>query len=446
MHHFPFFKRDADTGTCSYLATPSKVVFHHIPKTAGSTFRAFLESLYGPGEACPAETVAELEALTDDELGRYKLYAGHFSFGSLMKCLPDAIWITFLREPNERVISQYYNHADESRVPAHWNRRISESPKWSAYMNGIRGNTLEEWISNPLAEALVCNRQVQAFLPNSIRVRVKDWSKHDRQLLEIAKDNLRTKFAFYGIQEQFSESLLLFCATFGLLPLEDYGAYTTNLNENRHEKSSESGRYPVSEVVTHELDRKNSMDWELYRFAGQLFAERVEGVSDLDLEEHRQTQLTGALVRGLLKPLPRGVTRISVDGDLGLKGFHALEMSGETPFRWSGADKTSTIEFLRELDGVITISVEVLAYMSVEQQLGISVLLDGVSANHQLVPAEGMWRLVVEVPRKSWTGTYHKLVLSVPGVPERSDGRGARLLGLAVSRVAFEGEGLCSTD
>ena len=62
-----------------------KFLFHHIPKTAGSTLRGILNTFFKDFEVCPAETVEELNALTNKEFSKFRLFAGHFSYGAIEK-------------------------------------------------------------------------------------------------------------------------------------------------------------------------------------------------------------------------------------------------------------------------------------------------------------------------------------------------------------------------
>ena len=99
MINFPNFIRSENNLEGEFLKKSPKFLFHHIPKTAGSTMRGILNSLFKSNEVCKAETVEELSSVKNFD--KYKLFAGHFSFGSIEKHLSDAIWMTFLREPND---------------------------------------------------------------------------------------------------------------------------------------------------------------------------------------------------------------------------------------------------------------------------------------------------------------------------------------------------------
>lgn len=98
------------------ISNQVELVSLHIPKTAGTSFRNILKDVYGPGH------VARLDIRRNTELNGKKLNSsklksgikvihGHFSYQKLIEQFDikeDTPVITWLREPAERVISNYY--------------------------------------------------------------------------------------------------------------------------------------------------------------------------------------------------------------------------------------------------------------------------------------------------------------------------------------------------
>lgn len=76
----------------------------HIPKTGGHTLRAVLSAVYGDA-LCPAENWSELAKV---DVSKYRVFIGHFGYEQAHKTFGDADFITFLREPNERLLSLYH--------------------------------------------------------------------------------------------------------------------------------------------------------------------------------------------------------------------------------------------------------------------------------------------------------------------------------------------------
>ena len=85
-----------DYNSKNYKAVDTdKFLFHHIPKTAGPTFRGILENFYLHNEVCHSETPKELQKSFQDGFGFYKLFGGHFSYGSIRNFLGNSVWVTF---------------------------------------------------------------------------------------------------------------------------------------------------------------------------------------------------------------------------------------------------------------------------------------------------------------------------------------------------------------
>jgi len=437
MNYFPQFLRAADDFSGQYLKDGTQLLFHHIPKTAGSTMRGILESLVKPEQVCPAETVQELDAIPRDEIHRYRIFAGHFSYGAINKVLPDAVWITFLREPNERVISQYHNHLNDDRIPDDWKRRVDENPEWKKYKEEISGCSLEEWITHPnkWANSITCNRQVQAFLPQDMRVAVEDWSIYDENLVKIAKKNLESRFAFVGIQEYFDLSFTLFSATFGLIPLSDFESFTTNLNSNK----KFGRRYDVDERLGNLLTKRNRMDWELYEFGVKLFLSRLNTMMRHYVSEERTVRMAKYLHE--CESPSKSTWRI--DEVLGVKGFYTQEHGAGRVFRWTGADKVSVIEIDKHLsaDKQYRVELSALAFIDNSVPDTLSITFDGVEI--ELTKYRKNWlrsgTTISFVTEKNSIndGRYHRMELSSNLVSEDAERKDARMLGVAVHKITI---------
>ena len=94
----------------------------HIPKTAGTSFRLILESVYGSNEVMRVDLPIDdpklkvnKEDYNSDRLPKAKVIHGHFNYELLSSevRLPDQVPIvTWVRDPVERVISNYFYLSD----------------------------------------------------------------------------------------------------------------------------------------------------------------------------------------------------------------------------------------------------------------------------------------------------------------------------------------------
>ena len=86
----------------------------HLPKTAGTTLAQLLRYHYSGGAfmgagnvlSRPDEAEPRLQAIARKPAIRAA--SGHVSFGLAEQVLPDATFVTILREPVARTLSQYY--------------------------------------------------------------------------------------------------------------------------------------------------------------------------------------------------------------------------------------------------------------------------------------------------------------------------------------------------
>lgn len=86
-----------------------RVVFVHIPKTAGTTFNTILEPFLSGLPRCPEYRLPRLSSLEPDKLRQYQVFSGHFPYAIFSEILfPQGfIGLTFLREPIARTISNF---------------------------------------------------------------------------------------------------------------------------------------------------------------------------------------------------------------------------------------------------------------------------------------------------------------------------------------------------
>ena len=85
-----------------------KVIFLHIPKTAGQSIHTALVNSFGQDAVCPARVNDQLYPLSIAELNRYQVFSGHLDW-SLLDCVKGPRYIfTVLREPRDRILSFYF--------------------------------------------------------------------------------------------------------------------------------------------------------------------------------------------------------------------------------------------------------------------------------------------------------------------------------------------------
>jgi hypothetical protein len=96
-----------------------KIVFLHIPKTAGQSVHEALVAAYGAEAVCPARVNEQLYELSIEQLNRYRVVSGHLDW-SRLDCIQGPKFVfTVLREPRDRILSFYfYLREQASRLSA----------------------------------------------------------------------------------------------------------------------------------------------------------------------------------------------------------------------------------------------------------------------------------------------------------------------------------------
>jgi hypothetical protein len=85
-----------------------KIIFLHLPKTAGQTVHETLLECFGEGAVCPARFNDDLRKMSISDINRYSIFSGHMDW-SLLDCVKGHRYVfTVLRRPLDRILSFYF--------------------------------------------------------------------------------------------------------------------------------------------------------------------------------------------------------------------------------------------------------------------------------------------------------------------------------------------------
>jgi galactose-3-O-sulfotransferase len=242
------------------LAEPLLVLLH-IPKTAGMTLAGILQYVYGDafrggvGESRflpdsrrmpnvfsrPEHVEGRLRSLR--KKGTVRALSGHLTLGWADRLPANSRWVTVLRDPVERTLSQYYYFVDPPS-------RRSGRPG---------AGFVPPWLPAPspsltLDEALT----ERGYIPPNLQTRmicglVSPYDPLPDGALEQAKRNLDERFAYIGTTERFTEFLALLNLELGW-PTVAYRRSNTNPKRPKQEDLPAETRRLVEE--RNELDRE----------------------------------------------------------------------------------------------------------------------------------------------------------------------------------------------
>lgn len=247
---------------------PRVLLFGHIPKTAGSTMKTILWRQYG-AEQVFFSMDPKYHRRRFDELAA-RLQAGHppvqvvvshagYGFHQLLPAGYEYPYFTFLRDPIERVLSNYYFFLDQGKIPA--------------------DTSLERFVYEFLKPG--CNMQTSYlsgyFLACHLEGKLPEQDAFTPQLLERAKANLQAHQVI-GLTEAFDTSLLLLRRAFGWSWWRMLYV-STNVGRKKPPRAS------IPPQVMEAVYAQNELDLELYAFGKKCFEAQC---AQLDLEAERR--------------------------------------------------------------------------------------------------------------------------------------------------------------
>ena len=96
----------------------------HIPKTGGTSFTDILIANFKPSESSFSRLVHEFVKIPPEVIANYKAISGHYYYNITPFTRRTPIYITMLRDPVERTISDY---AQMRRSAPHYGHQLANS-------------------------------------------------------------------------------------------------------------------------------------------------------------------------------------------------------------------------------------------------------------------------------------------------------------------------------
>ena len=235
------------------------VVFHHIPKTAGTTLNDILLRQYATGtmfylHGDKKESISRFKELSAEKKMKYRLIYGHQTIGVIDE-LDNPQMLTVFRDPIDRVVSLYYF---ARRNKEHVMHKLTNEHSLERFLgDGIH----KEWAE--------CNNGQFHSIKRLLNSRHFDGGNGTE--LERLKRILEKQVVF-GILEKFDESILLF---------QERLKWTHALYYLKKNVTDRTREYPG--VVTQSIVAHNALDMDLYEFAKNQFEKQIESQDKANL-------------------------------------------------------------------------------------------------------------------------------------------------------------------
>jgi hypothetical protein len=244
--------------TMGKQAKSELIIFVHIPKTAGTSLRGIIEknfkkdAIFTVDGRNPQKSIALFNNLSSDKKLHFSLVQGHVEFGALRPSHEQIKYITFVRNPVERVLSYYsYILSDTYRRPQ---AEIAAGMPFKDYLL-----SKYDW--------QIDNHQTRMIAGNV----PPEYGACTSEVLERAKANLASHFEFVGIADLFDRSVLAMSKSLG---------WNTPFYKRLNATKKRISKKGIGQEELNIIVNENRFDWELYQFA----TSRFEGM-------HRKSRL-----------------------------------------------------------------------------------------------------------------------------------------------------------
>lgn len=338
--------------TLEYHRADDEVVcFLHIPKAGGTTLQAILQANFSKSETL---RVPFWHFIADnvDSFAPYRFLSGHFFYAIQEMLSRKPIWITMLRDPVKRAISQYQQLQRASIDP--------NEPKPRYY-----GVSFEEFLADRYNRNFIENFQTRALSSvfdrplttpaDTAQAKEKEWS------LERAKERL-AGCANVGILEQFDDSMNLLTYTFGWRPQQRYQVLNVAPSTPR-KKRDEIRQELIDQIIAY-----NQLDLELYEYGKTLLNERLTQIQQILIERYGETcglqpgqtpdsqelycLLDAHYRQRFQQDHPKPAHRVAFDffDDPAGSGWHPGETNENYRLRWTGPENEMHLDFHLDTD------------------------------------------------------------------------------------------------
>lgn len=246
----------------------ARLIFIHVPKSGGTTMDRVIRSHFPQDEVCP-ERHDGIKLWIPEVLNQYKLFSMHDSYSNVTKIPGPWQVMTLLREPIDRLLSQYvfWCSLSQDHVERH---NLSD-------VRDTKLSDLKTLLNSPVPELLLpFDNLTTRFLSDKILNHQHQPWRDDQEMLDAALSNLET-IDFCGISEYMSESIDMVCRMIDRAPPTE--TPWANVSRENHTTNPDLfepvGTIEIDEETEELLRYRTRLDTIVYEAALQKFLSQI---------------------------------------------------------------------------------------------------------------------------------------------------------------------------
>ena len=312
-------------------------LFDHIQKTGGSAFKTVLEQIFGLDNISPAVS-RRTEIWASERYAAYRVINGHFQAQVPMHIATARRRITILRDPIDRLVSEYYFFRNDVER-ADWNKFsiLAKDYDLLAYIEVLQAHR-DAAISNLYTRHFASQLTRKPLCPS--------------EYLAVAKESL-DHYDFVGVQEHFVDTVDLFCIQFGLPGVPVVPSVNVTSKRKSLKEIDIRSRARLVEL--------NQLDMELYHFALEKFQAKKRRIFSRSmvqgpLKSSMEDIDAHARARAATENAPESF------GDLGVEicGAKVVGADSQSALLRSGEEATISLELLAHVNvPALTVGIEI---------------------------------------------------------------------------------------
>ncbi len=233
----------------------SRIYFHHVPKTAGTTVTSYLKDHFHSREFCPEQRDADaLLQMPREVLLSYRLFCGHLG-NYLFDLLPQRpLTVIWLRDPVQLIYS-FYRFA---RAKSQKLQDMAADPVWKEVFRLAPQMTFDEYVETDEAHAVLHNMH-ERMLGHG-RITVPEQTQLAARLLD--------ESFHIGLVDRMPESIASLSVAMDRFPMD----------ASREINVTTEVPTPLSDEVRARVMELNARDAALYRRGREIFQRRLDAM------------------------------------------------------------------------------------------------------------------------------------------------------------------------